>query len=360
MISIKDLTVIYPAKPVNRIANRGINLELASKGLVVITGPNGSGKSTLFKVLSGQLLPTAGEIKINGKLLPANEVSNKLASLFAYAPQDIALDKSLSGAQLAKREKLSEKNLNKVIKAFEIGKYWDQQISTLSRKHRQLVHLALTLLTDKQYLLLDEPTKYLDEVAKANLQRLLLDLSKLRSILVATHDPKWSKVKARTLHLQDGKIVVWAGKKSVDEFGWHFAGQVLKPKSLKSMKKHKNITHAKDLNSFLEVIDKTTSKFRLFDPELDTFDEITPGEIYANQKIILPANLIPHATQRMKSLSGGEKGWSYLYLLLAAKPKQIFLLYPSLNLDYQNQVKLQRMVEELATAGSKITIFDIE
>ena len=40
MISIKDLTVIYPAKPVNKIANRGINLELANKGLLVITGPN--------------------------------------------------------------------------------------------------------------------------------------------------------------------------------------------------------------------------------------------------------------------------------------------------------------------------------
>ena len=360
MISIKDLTVIYPAKPVNKIANRGINLELANKGLLVITGPNGSGKSTLFKILSGQLLPTAGEIRVNGKLLPLDQVSNQLASLFAYAPQDIALDKSLSGEQIAKREKLSEKNLAKVIKALEIGKYWDQQVSMLSRKQRQLVHLALTLLTDKQYLLLDEPTKYLDEVAKGNLQRLLLDLAKVRSILVATHDPQWSKVKARTLHLQDGKIVVWAGKKSVDEFGWHFAGQVLKPKSLKSMKKHKNITHTKDLNSFFEAVDKTSSKFRLFDPELDTFDEITPSEIYANQKIKLPANLIPHATQRMKSLSGGEKGWSYLYLLLATKPKQIFLLYPSLNLDYQNQVQLQKMVEELATAGSKITIFDIE
>jgi ABC-type cobalamin/Fe3+-siderophores transport system ATPase subunit len=126
------------------------------------------------------------------------------------------------------------------------------------------------------------------------------------------------------------------------------------------MKKHKNITHAKDLNSFLEIIDKTTSKFRLFDPELDTFDEITPSEIYANQKIKLPSNLTPHSTQRMKSLSGGEKGWSYLYLLLASKPKQLYLLYPSLNLDYQNQVQLQSMVEELATAVSKITIFDIE
>lgn len=360
MISIKDLTVIYPAKPVNKIANRGINLELKNKGLLIITGPNGSGKSTLFKILSGQLQPTAGEIRINGKLLPLDQVSNHLTSLFAYAPQDIAFDMSLSGEQLAKKAKLFEKNLGKVITALEIGKYWNNQISTLSRNQRQLVHLALTLLTDKPYLLLDEPTKYLDQVAKSNLQRLLLDLSKLRSILVATHDPDWTKVKARTFHLQDGKVVVLAGKKSVDEYGWHFAGQVLKPKSLKSMKKHKNITHAKDLNSFFDSLDNSSSKFRLFDPELDTFDEITPSEIYASQKIKLPSNLIPHATQRMKSLSGGEKGWSYLYLLLAAKPKQLFLLYPSLNLDYQNQLQLQKMVEELAVSGSKITIFDIE
>ena len=55
MIKITDLTLIYPAKPVKVIANRGINLEIPSTGLLLITGPNGSGKSSLLKILAGQL-----------------------------------------------------------------------------------------------------------------------------------------------------------------------------------------------------------------------------------------------------------------------------------------------------------------
>ncbi|MFM8329552.1 MAG: hypothetical protein ACKN80_04825, partial [Actinomycetales bacterium] len=133
-----------------------------------------------------------------------------------------------------------------------------------------------------------------------------------------------------------------------------------KPMSLKQLKKHRNIKQCENLALFLESLNNTSKGARLFDPELTTFDEVTPSELFMNQKIKLPNKLSSHADQRIKTLSGGERSWTYLYSLLAKRPKELFLLYPTLNLDQENQEALQKMVIELANYGSQITIFDID
>lgn len=360
MITIKDLTVIYPAKPVNIIANRGINLEIAGSGLIVITGPNGSGKSTLFKLLCGQLLPTAGQVFINQKLLTQGDITNTLKELVEYAPQDFNLDPNLSGDDYFKKlEKSNENNLIKILTALKIKSIWGEKILKLSRHDRQLVALTLSLLSDKKVLLLDEPTKYLDKSSRANLLKLLQQMAKARSILIATHDPLWTKMSKSSIHIQDGRIVQIGGRNSKDEFGWHFAGKVVKPKKLGELARHKNISYTEDLESFFKAAEKSAGKIRLFDPELTTFDEVSAGEYFAHLGITLPDRLKAHRSQPMKTLSGGERGWSYLYSLLATKPKQIFLLYPSLNLDLENLQSLHKMITALANSGSKFTIFEM-
>jgi len=87
MIKLNQLTVIYPANPANVIANRGLDLEIKDKGLTVITGPNGSGKSTLFKVLAGELTPTAGSFEIYGEQVANHTCGRKVSKAFLlHAP----------------------------------------------------------------------------------------------------------------------------------------------------------------------------------------------------------------------------------------------------------------------------------
>ena len=361
MIEIRNLIVIYQSSPVNIIANRGIDLDIASKGMKVITGPNGSGKSTLFKVLSGEIEPSAGEIRLKGKLIPKREIAKTLGNSIEYAKQDLLLNPEYTGAQYLKRSgTLDQRNLAKLLNQLEIKDYWHIPINELTRDIRQLVGLALTLLSNKPILLLDEPTKYLTKASRSNLLEVIKEISKTKSVLIATHDPFWTKQSKEAVHIQEGRVVQLGNRNSRDAFGWQFSGDIQKPMSLKQLQKHRNIKQCENLAPFLDSLNSASRGARLFDPELTTFDEVTPSELFINQKIKLPRRLNTHADQRIKTLSGGERSWTYLYSLLAKRPKELFLLYPTLNLDQENQEALQKMVIELANYGSQITIFDID
>ena len=361
MIEIRNLIVIYQSSPVNIIADRGIDLSIAGKGIKVITGPNGSGKSTLFKVLFGENQPSAGEITVNGKLLSKNEVSKTLGNLVEYARQDLLLNPEMSGAQyIRKSSHLDQKTLSKFLDGLQIEEYWHIPIKELTRDNRQLVGLTLTLISNKPILLLDEPTKYLTKESRSNLLKIIKEVSRVKSVLIATHDPFWTNQGKDAVHIQEGRVVQIGDKNNRDEFGWNFSGKLQKPTSLKQMKKHRNINQCNSLSEFLESVSNASQRIRLFDPELTTFDEVTTSELFKNQNLKIPANLNAHSNQRINTLSGGERSWTYLYSLLSKKPKEIFLLYPTLNLDNENQEALQKMVIDLANKGSKITIFDID
>lgn len=361
MIQIRNLIVIYPSTPVNITANRGIDLEISEKGMKVITGPNGSGKSTLFKVLSGELNPNAGEFRLHGSLISKKDVSKVLRESIAYAKQDFALNLEWSGSRhLDNSKEVNSALLSKLLEDLEIAECWDLPIAELTRDKRQLVGLTLTLLSKKPILLLDEPTKYLNEKSRIQLLTVIKKISKSKSVLIATHDPFWTTRRKEAVHIQEGRVVQNGTRNSSDSYGWRFSGLLQKPKSLKKLKKHKNIEQCDELSKFMEKLINSSEEFRLFDPELITYDEVSPSELFINQKIKLPTELQPHADQRIRTLSGGERSWTYLYLHLSKKPKEIFLLYPTLNLDQSNQELLQKMVIELANRGSKITIFDID
>jgi len=359
MIKLNQLTVIYPANPTNVIANRGLDLEIKDKGLTVITGPNGSGKSTLFKVLAGELTPTAGSFEIDGLLVANHLVAEQLAKLFCYTPQDLLLNQKLSGQQqFESSDLLDSSNLDYLLKQLGIESDWYLPIERLGRDRRQLIGLTLGLLSVKKHLLLDEPTKYLPQKDRVKLFKVLAHLAKSRSILIATHDPRWAKAGGNSIHIQDGKVVQSGGRNAKDNFGWVYQGDLLKPASLNSLKKHKKITKCEDLSTFNKALSNARGKYLVFDPESRAYDQITTSELYSFNKVKLAAKLESHKDQRLATLSGGERGWSYLNLLLAKKPKQLFLLYPSLNLDQSNQESLQKLVVKLADAGCQITIFD--
>lgn len=359
MIKITDLTLIYPAKPVKVIANRGINLEIPSNGLLLITGPNGSGKSSLFKILAGLLSPSAGVVEVDGKVVGDEKIKQVLGNLFEYAPQDLILNTSLSGAGHLKGVKgVNQKELIKLIRTLKIEDIWHSPIDQLRRDQRQLVGVTLSLLSAKRYLLLDEPTKYLDKGDRDNLLKVLRQVAKSKSILIATHEVSWSKQVKNSIHIQDGRVAVVGSKKSVDKFGWEFKAAPLIPSNLNTVKDHKNINKCEDLNTFWAALDKAGGKRKVFDPEVKSYDQVSAFELFKNAKIKLPDNLLTHSDQRIETLSGGERGWVYLAYLLAKPVGEIFLLYPTLNLDQQNTKVVQDLVWQLANRGSKITIYD--
>ncbi len=75
-ISVENLNMIYKAgKKAGKKALNDVSLQIESPSLIGLLGPNGAGKSTLMKLLVAELIPTSGEILIDGVPLLKNEKS---------------------------------------------------------------------------------------------------------------------------------------------------------------------------------------------------------------------------------------------------------------------------------------------
>ncbi|AJD28089.1 ABC transporter family protein [Clostridium botulinum] len=89
-ISVENLNMIYKAgKKAGKKALKDVSLQIESPSLIGLLGPNGAGKSTLMKLLVAELIPTSGEILIDGVPLLKNE--KKLKASLGYLPQSFGL-----------------------------------------------------------------------------------------------------------------------------------------------------------------------------------------------------------------------------------------------------------------------------
>ena len=169
IITFKDVTFSWPGKTDHVINN--CNFSINKTGLWMIVGKNGSGKSTLLKL-------------INGLLKPSNGVINNLADVgmvFQNPDHQILMPNCRSELLLNINQKLSRKDittkidiaLNKVgLAGFE-----KRPIHSLSGGQKQRLTIACSLISDKNFLLLDEPTALLDSSSQLKVLEIIKDLT---------------------------------------------------------------------------------------------------------------------------------------------------------------------------------------
>ena len=184
MIDIKNLSVSYRKHSV--LQNLSLTLE---KGrLTTIIGPNGSGKSTLLKAILGMIPHTNGDILINGKNLSSMK-RIEIAKSIAYLSQGrLTPDMTVGQAVLhgrfphlkypriytANDEKIAYAAMTRV----GIEEHAQKPISSLSGGMKQSAYIAMALAQKTEYILLDEPTTYLDVAHQLELMRILQSLTK--------------------------------------------------------------------------------------------------------------------------------------------------------------------------------------
>ena len=156
-------------------ALKGINLELPEGKIVGLLGPNGSGKTTLIKLASGLLLPTAGEILINGQ---APGVESK--KIVAYLPERNYLDLSRKISKQIDFMGDFYKDFRKE-RAYEMLEHLDidpsRPLKELSKGNREKVQLILVMSRDAKLYLLDEPIGGVNPAARDYIHRFNLDAS---------------------------------------------------------------------------------------------------------------------------------------------------------------------------------------
>jgi putative ABC transport system ATP-binding protein len=199
-------------------ALRDVSLRLAPGDFAALTGPSGSGKSTLLNLIGSLDRPDQGTIAVDGQRLDGLpephrfrlEVVGFVFQFHHLLPMLTArenVEVPLIAARMpgAERSERAEELLGEVGLAGRAG----HLPSELSGGERQRVAVARALANRPRLLLADEPTGALDSAAGARILDLLARLRDAHgmTLLVVSYDPGMADRAARTLHLEDGRLV---------------------------------------------------------------------------------------------------------------------------------------------------------
>ncbi|MDD2620160.1 MAG: energy-coupling factor transporter ATPase [Syntrophomonadaceae bacterium] len=217
--NIVDIRSLYFSYPNGQEVLKNIDLSINSGDFIAVMGENGAGKSTLLKNINGLLKAGRGQIKMLNRDTGKMTVE-ELAADIGYLPQDSMdyLFLPSVGEELTytiKNRNLPDDGFKEHIsKKLNLKPFLECNPRDLSAGEAQRVVIASILLSRPSLLLLDEPTRGLDNHMKEKLGELLLQLnSEGTAIVMVTHDVEFVAQYARDLILMFGGIIVTKGSK---------------------------------------------------------------------------------------------------------------------------------------------------
>ena len=195
MLEIKNVTAGYGKQPVLS----GVSAAFEKGRLTSIIGVNGCGKSTLLKVMLGILPLTDGAVEIDGAELSAlkrKEIAQRVAYLSQgkNTPDMTVMQMVLHGRfpYLGYPRRYTSRDREIAFAAMErmgISDLAEKPLYSLSGGMRQNAYIAMALAQDTEYILLDEPTTYLDIAHQLGLMQILRELANSgKGIVAVMHD----------------------------------------------------------------------------------------------------------------------------------------------------------------------------
>jgi len=209
------------------------NVNLFKGEVVGLTGLLGSGRSELVRTIYGADKPDSGTLKIDGKETKINAPIDAMKKGMAYLPEDRKNDGII--ADLSVRENIiialqAKRGLTKPMSRKEMEEFADQyiellQVKTASREtpikslsggNQQKVVIGRWLLTNPEYLILDEPTRGIDVGTKTEIQKLVLKLAKegMSVTFISSEIEEMLRTCSRMIVMRDGQKV---GELDADE-----------------------------------------------------------------------------------------------------------------------------------------------
>ncbi|WP_289259413.1 LPS export ABC transporter ATP-binding protein [Campylobacter sp.] len=175
----------------------GVSLEIKSGEVVGLLGPNGAGKTTTFYMICGLILPSSGEILLDGVNITANPLHKRAMQGIGYLPQESSIFKDLTveenltlAAQIVYNDnKTIDKKVDEMLNLLNIEPIRSRKGLSLSGGERRRCEIARSLMIMPKFLLLDEPFAGVDPIAVADIQSIINDLKKLNiGILITDHN----------------------------------------------------------------------------------------------------------------------------------------------------------------------------
>lgn len=192
ILEVSEVTVHYNG----RSGLDKVSFQLIRGERVAVVGPNGAGKSTLFKIITGVLHPTAGEVRVCGHR-PGGHIC------IAYVPQRSQVDWTfpVGVADVVMMGRIGKVGLlrhpgardweyvHQCLAVVGMADLANRQISELSGGQQQRMFIARALAQEAELMLMDEPLTGLDVTSQEDIFRILEELRQRGvTVMIATHD----------------------------------------------------------------------------------------------------------------------------------------------------------------------------
>jgi energy-coupling factor transport system ATP-binding protein len=213
LLEAHNLHFTYGPEPVLR----GVSLNVGRGETVALLGRNGSGKSTLLRCLVGLLRPSRGEVRLRGHSIAGRSVA-EICQHVAYLPQNpddllfsdsVMLELAATWANHGLDGKALPANASSLLEELGLSALADAYPRDLSTGQRQRVALGAVMITAPSLLLLDEPTRGLDYLAKHGLIGLWRRWQAAgMGLLIVTHDVELAaRLADRVVVLDQGQVI---------------------------------------------------------------------------------------------------------------------------------------------------------
>ena len=184
----------------------GVDIKVRSKERHAVIGPNGAGKTTLFNIISGRFKPSSGAIHFNGKDISGrpSHVLNHLGIARSFQITNVfqelsVFDNILSGVRsryglryhffrIPERDRNIRKEAESIIEKVGLTGVSDQPASSLSYGQQRALEIGITLSTDPELILLDEPTAGMTREETDYAIRMINQVTAGRTLIIIEHD----------------------------------------------------------------------------------------------------------------------------------------------------------------------------
>ena len=187
---------------------KDINLKLKGGKIIGLLGQNGTGKSTLIKLINDLLIPTKGNIKVNG-----NDIGVETKNIISYLPERTYLNKNMTVNEVINYfndfyDNFDSKKARKLLKDLKLDE--NQKLSKMSKGMQEKVQLVLVMSRKALLYILDEPLGGVDPATRDYiLDTILNNFNHDASIIISTHlIADIERILDEVVFINDGRIIL--------------------------------------------------------------------------------------------------------------------------------------------------------
>jgi branched-chain amino acid transport system ATP-binding protein len=212
LLQTRDLSMHFGGvKAVNNV-----NFTLAEGELRCLIGPNGAGKSTFFKMLTGQLEPSDGQVLLRGHDIShshAHEIARLGIGIKTQVPSvfdglSVRDNIWLAASRLYSGER-ARRLVDEMLERIGLAHAADRMVGQLAHGQRQWVELGLVLSADPELILLDEPAAGMTHEEVLKTAELVREINRTKALIVVEHDMQFIRMIAKQVTVFNrGSILV--------------------------------------------------------------------------------------------------------------------------------------------------------